>query len=81
MVESNIVATVRSGARMLGQMTKITAAHGQPLRVEMLEHRDNILARCLEDLSRLSRPELRRKREGRAKVASGLAQRIDMKNQ
>jgi len=81
MVESNIVATVRSGARILDQMTKIAAAHGQALRVEMLEHRDNILARCLEDLSRLSRPELRRKREGRVKVASCIAQRVDMKDQ
>lgn len=62
-------------------MTQIAVSHGHALRVEMLEHRDNILASCLEDLSRLSRPELRRKREGRTKVASGLAQRVDMKNQ
>ena len=81
MVESNIVATVRSRARILSKLTKIAVAHGHPLRVEILENRDNILASCLEDLSRLSRPELRRKREGRVKVASGLAKRVDMKNQ
>jgi hypothetical protein len=44
MVESNIVATVRSGARILSHMTKIAVAQGYPLRVEMLEYRDDVFA-------------------------------------
>jgi hypothetical protein len=81
MVESNIVATDRSRASILCEMTKIAVSHGYPLRVEMLEYRDDILASCLQHLSRLSRPELRRKRKGLAKVTSGVAQRVDMKKQ
>ena len=81
MVESNIVATGRSRARILCQMTKIAIAYCYALRVEMLEDRDNVLAGRPERLSRLSRPELRRKRKGPGKVTRSLSQRVDMKKQ